>query len=77
MEFDYLKKTQRKDTATVFKCINIFVEMTVNSCSVTTNGRIKSNLLKCNYGGYFRDQEKTKQTGQSYYHVSNWNLRRL
>lgn len=46
--FELEKKTQCKDSSTVFKCINTFVKMTVNTCPVTANDGTKSNLLKCN-----------------------------
>lgn len=46
--FDLEEQTQCKDMATVIRFINTLIKMTVNSCSVTTSGRIKSNLLKCN-----------------------------
>lgn len=74
--FELEKKTQCKDSSTVFKCINTLVKMTVNTCPVTANDGTKSNLLKCNQGDYFRYQRK-KQTRQNYYPASSWNLRRL
>lgn len=46
--FELEKKTQCKDSATVFEFPNTFAKMTVNTCPVTTNDGTKSNLLQCN-----------------------------
>lgn len=46
--FELEKKTQCKDSATAFECINTFAKMAVNTCPLTTNDGTESNLLKCN-----------------------------